>query len=124
MVAAVPYSQPYTNHLEPQLTVGTYKLPDGAKLTINNDLNYAIEDKDAVITYAANRHRPWNPYVNVSDVLDQFMKYAAEMNLTRRQFLNLPIQTFLMWLIIEAARRDGEVPPAEDVQQLELALTV
>jgi hypothetical protein len=122
-MSAVPATLPYMNNIEPQLTVGTYALPDGAKLTIRSDLNYAIEDKDAVITYAASRHRPFNQFVNVSDVLDQFMKYAADMDLTRQQFLGLPIQTFLMWLVIEAAKRDGEVPPADDLRQLELAIS-
>ena len=104
------------------LPSGTYHLPDGAVLTVEYDQSYKINDRDAKVTYAANRNREFNEYVNVSDILDQFMQYAARLKLTREQFLAIPIQTFLMWLIIEAAKKDGETPPDQEVKQLELAL--
>jgi hypothetical protein len=106
-----------------QLPHGTYALPDGATLTINDDTSYQFCDKDAKVTYAANRNREFNEYVNVSDILDQFMQYASAMKLTRDQFLTIPIQTFLKWLIIEASRKDGETVPDHEVKQLELELS-
>lgn len=101
---------------------GTYQLPDGASLTVERDGNYSVSDKEARVTYKSNRNREFNEYVNVSDVLERFMQYTSQMQITRKQFLEIPIQTFLMWLIIEAARKDGDTVRDDDVKQLELAL--
>lgn len=105
-----------------ELLQGNYKLADGATLTVHADGNYEFSDKDAKVTYKSNRNRDFNQFVNVSDILEMFMKHAAGMGLDRKQFLALPIQTFLMWLVIEAAKQDGEPVPEDEVKQLELAL--
>lgn len=105
-----------------QLSTGDYHLPDGAILTIDDNGNYQIDDSDAKIIYRANRNRNFNEFVNVSDVLDQFMRYIAGLKLSRDEFMALPISLFIIWLIIEAAKADGDPEPEQEVKQLQTGL--
>jgi len=104
------------------LDSGTYRLPGGAILTIEKDRSYHIDDSNHKTTYAANPIRDWNEFINVSDVLDKFMVYIADLNLTKEQFLELPMRLFMLWLVIQAAKKDKEPVPQAEQQQLELAL--
>ena len=45
------------------------ELPDGAKLIVDAAGNYRIEDKDAKVTYKANRIREFSPHLNASDMV-------------------------------------------------------
>jgi hypothetical protein len=92
----------------------TYDLPDGGKLVIDDNGNYKVEEDDAKVVYQANRVREWSPYLNASDMLGKFMEQVATMGVSRKEVLQLPLELFVAWLVIEAAERDGDEVP-EDV---------
>lgn len=89
-----------------------YTLPDGAALQIDADGNYRIEDKNAKVTYQANRIREFSPHINASDMAAKFVEYARTLGVRSDQCLGLPMELFINWLIIEAAEKyHDEVPP-------------
>lgn len=88
-------------------------LPDGAVLHALADGSYSIEDKDAKITYKAARVREFNQFLNASDLLEEFVKYVKGFGVKQHEFMGLPIELFINWLVIRAAEADGE--PAPDV---------
>lgn len=57
----------------------------------------------------------FNKFVNASDLLKDFIKFLGEIGVNQKQFLDLPIEIFINWLVIMAAKADGEAPP-EDVR--------
>lgn len=89
------------------------ELPDGAKLEIDENGNYYIEDKDAQVTYKANRNREFSPYLNASDMLAKFVAYVGSVGVKRDEVMGLPIHLFISWLIIEAAEKDGDNVPSD-----------
>jgi hypothetical protein len=91
----------------------TMILPDGAKLLVDDDGNYRIEDKDAKVTYKANRIREFSPHLNASDLLAQFVGYIGGLGVKRDEVMGLPIHLFISWLILEAAERDGDPVPSD-----------
>lgn len=91
-----------------------YLLPDGAKLVIDHDGNYKIDDKDAKVIYKANRVRDFSPHINASEMLAQFVEYVGTLGVRQTEVLTLPIELFINWLIITAAERDHD-PVPEDV---------
>lgn len=105
----------------------TIELPDGAKLIIDDAGNYRIEDKDAKVTYKANRLREFSPYLNASDLLAKFVSYVGSIGVKRAEVLGLPLHLFISWLVIEAAQKDGdEIPsdiiPVQDDPMVKLAI--
>ena len=94
------------------------ELPDGARLEVDDQGNYRIEDKDAKVTYRANRMREFSPHLNASDMLAQFVKYVGLLGVRQKEVLGLPIELFISWLIIEAAERDKD-PVPDDVKRIE-----
>lgn len=97
----------------PKTWDGEIHLPDGAILHCQNG-NYKIEDKDARITYQANGNRAFNPYVNASDMLEEFIRFLSTLQITQSQFMDIPIEVFINWLIMKAAQKDGDSIP-EDI---------
>lgn len=99
----------------PKITAGakTVELPDGAKLIVDDVGNYRIEDKDAKVTYKANRTREFSPHLNASDMMAQFVKYVGSLGVRRSEVMGLPIYLFIAWLVIEAAERDGDEIPSD-----------
>lgn len=89
----------------------TRELPDGSKIIIDDQGNYRIEDKDAQVTYQANRMREFSPYLNASDMLTRFMDYVRGLGVKQHEVLQLPLELFVNWLIIEAAERDQDPVP-------------
>jgi hypothetical protein len=89
----------------------TLRMPDGSQLFIEKG-NVRIEDKDAKVTYKANRLREFNRYLNASDLLEDFIKFVGTADVSRGEFLKLPVELFIKWLVVEAARADGE--PVEE----------
>lgn len=89
-----------------------YDLPDGSTLKIDNNGNYTIDDADAKVVYKANRLREFSPHLNASDMVAAFAKYAAELGVKEKQILQLPIELFVAWLVVEAAERDGDPTPS------------
>lgn len=100
----------------------SYDLPDGSKIIVDLDGNYKVDDKDAVVTYKSNRNRAFSPHLNASDMVGHFLKFAAGLKLTREEVLGLPLKLFISWLVIEAAKRDGD--PYEGIEPPERAKEV
>jgi len=94
-------------------------LPDGALLDVNADGSYKLIDKDAKITYKACRVREFNTYLNASDKLEDFIKYCGTLGIKKREMLDLPINLFIAWLIIQSAKADQEPEPIEEIKLLE-----
>jgi len=91
------------------LVVGkSYDLPDGAKLSIDAHGNYTIHDAAAKVVYKANRIREFNPYVNASDLLEDFIRDMGQYGVRQSELLGLPVNVFIHWLILKAAQRDGD----------------
>lgn len=87
------------------------KLPDGTILDVKADGSFQILDKDAKITYRANRHREFNRFINASDQVEGFIRFCSEQGISKSDMLELPLNTFIAWLIVEAARADQEAEP-------------
>lgn len=101
------------------------ELPDGAILDVKADGSYEIVDKDAKVTYKANRVREFNRYVNASDLLEEFIDFVDGVGgITKERFLALPIETFIRWLVLRAAQADGDEVEQEraEITQSVLAL--
>lgn len=94
------------------------KLPDGAFLQVEKNGSYRIEDKNAKITYRAHRTRDFNPFLNASDKLEQFIKYCGDHGVRQDEMLNMPVKHFIAWLIVEAARQDDIEPPVTEIPLL------
>lgn len=113
-VDSIPYENENPLWINQKITAGKreIELPDGAKLIVDDQGNYRIEDKDAKVTYQANRIRDWSPYLNASDMVAEFVKYVGSIGVKQKDVLGLPLELFINWLIIEAAERDKDpVPP-------------
>jgi hypothetical protein len=85
--------------------------PDGTVINIDYNGNIEIKDSDAKIVYKANRIREFNQYLNASDLLEKFIKFVGSKGVRQNEVLNIPIEIFINWLIMEAAIADGEDPP-------------
>jgi hypothetical protein len=105
----------------PQILGGyEYALPDGAILKVDAQGNYYIEDDQAQVTYKANRNRDFSTYLNASDMLAEFVKYLGTIGTKRGEALQLPIEMFVRWLVIEAATRDGDPVEEEPITRGEV----
>ena len=124
----------YKLHCDPpneiQLTPGakTISLPDGTKIEMDDNGNYKIIDKDAKVTYTANRNRDFNPFLNANDLLGEYIDALIDLGVDALGILRSPIELFMTWLINKAAEADGdELPPGavklEDHPLLEQVLT-
>jgi len=96
------------------------KLPDGGMLEVDADGSYRINDKDAKVIYRANRMRDFNSFINASDKLESFIKFCGELGVRQGEMLDIPVRHFIAWLVVEAARADGE-ETAEITPLLELS---
>lgn len=91
-------------------------MPDRSRILIDAQGNFEILDEDAKVTYQAHRNRNFNPYVNAGDMVATFIDYLRTIpGVYREDVSTLPIQLFVHWLIIEAAKRDHD-PVPEDVE--------
>lgn len=82
---------------------------DGSKLFVDEQGNYRIDDKNAKVTYRANRNREFNQYVNASDLLEEFIRFLGKnYGIRQGQIMDVPIQVFIEWLIVQAAIKDGD----------------
>lgn len=90
------------------------EMPDGGCLVLEASGAYQLLDKDAKITYKANRIREFNKYLNASDLIEEFILYLKGLGLTEREILAIPINLFIAFLVIRAAESDGEELPAKE----------
>jgi hypothetical protein len=104
-----------------------YPMPDGSFISIDAAGNYHVDDKNAKVVYKANRQREFNPYISASDLLEKFIDEVGVLDDVRQdEVLRLPIEAFINWLILQAARRDGDrlegLPSVESALPTRLAL--
>lgn len=93
----------------------SFKLPDGAIFDIKADGSYEILDKDAKVTYRACNIRDFNPFLNASDKLEDFIRYCGSLGVKQQEMLKLPMELFIAWLVLEAAKLDNE-PEPDDIK--------
>ena len=80
--------------------------------------NFKINDKNAKVVYEGNRTREFNRFINASDLLEDFVAFLGTLGAKQGQILDVPINAFIHWLILKAAEKDGDAPPA-DIPKLE-----
>lgn len=93
----------------PQGWRGEIALEDGARLIVE-DSKYRIEDKDAKVTYRANRVRQFNRYLNAGDLLQDFIADLGKAGARQSEILSVPIELFINWIILKAAEQDQDKP--------------
>jgi hypothetical protein len=91
------------------------KMVDGSMLQIDEKGNYFLEDQYQTRIYEANNRREFNRYINASDVMEQFITYLQDKGVKQVDFLNLPIEVFINFMIIQAAQKDGDPIPSDIV---------
>jgi hypothetical protein len=84
---------------------------DGTVISLDDKGNVQVDDSNAKVLYKANTIRDFNKFLNASDLLEQFIRFVGTFGVKQSEVLNIPIETFINWLIIEAAKMDGEEPP-------------
>ena len=94
-------------------------LPDGSILELEKDGSYKLNDANAKIKYKACPLREFNPFVDASDKLEAFIKYCGTLGVNKKEMLHLPINLFIAWLIVEAAKMDKEPEPELEIKLLE-----
>lgn len=87
-------------------------MPDGALIRVAKDGSYTIDDANAKVVYRACRVRDFNTFLNASDKIEDFIRYCGGVGIRQDDVLGIPIKQFIQWLVIEAAKADGEEPPA------------
>lgn len=93
----------------------TIRFDDGSYIEVAKSGSYRLFDKDAKVTYRANRSREFNRYINASDLLAEFITYLGTLKLQRSDVQTLPVGLFINWLIIRAAEADEDDIPADVV---------
>jgi hypothetical protein len=88
------------------------ELPDGTKIDVKANGSFEISDKGAKVVYRANRVRNFNPFLNASDKLEDFIRFCGTQGVRKGDMLQLPISLFIAWLVVEAAKADQEPAPA------------
>lgn len=53
----------------------------------------------------------FNKYINGSDLLEEFIGFLGEHKVKQGEVLQLPLDLFIKWLIIQACEKDGEIAP-------------
>jgi hypothetical protein len=96
--------------------IGAIHLPDGSKL-IGDGTTITLEDENAQVLYKAAT-RDFNKYLNGSDLVEEFIRYAGKLGARQRDVLKLPIDLFIAFLMIRSAEADGDPAPADVVLQL------
>lgn len=105
----IPQSSPW-QQTPVELAAGMEALlPDGTVIKIDQRGNFKIVDTDAKVIYKACRVREFNRYLNASDLLEKFIDDVGLIDrVTQEEILRLPIEAFINWLVLEAAKADGD----------------
>lgn len=98
-----------------KLNVGharTITFPDGTIIDFAADGSFKIQDENAKVIYKAARCHDFNPFLNASDKLEEFIQFCGTVGIRQGDMLEIPIRSFVQWLVIEAAKADGDEPKA------------
>jgi hypothetical protein len=87
-------------------------LPDGTIIDVKANGSFEIQDKAAKVIYRANRVRDFNPFLNASDKIEEFIAFCGEHGVRQGEMLELPLNLFIGWLVLEAAKADREPEPS------------
>lgn len=104
-------------------TAGYYNLTstsatDTLTITAGGAGGYTISSPD-YIWYGDEIHaqprrvqapKEFNKYINASDLIEEFIKFAGVEGLKAGEVLELPMELFIKWLVIRACEEDKEEP--------------
>lgn len=54
--------------------------------------------------------REFNRYINASDLLEEFIAWVGQQGVRQGEFMDLPVDLFVKWLVIRACEEDQEEP--------------
>ena len=95
IVNNVPVAVPYIpDHIK--LDVGkerTISFPDGTNIYFKVDGSFEIEDKYSRVVYKACRVHDFNPFLNASDKLEDFIKYCGKVGVRSGDMLGIPLRS-------------------------------
>ncbi len=91
-----------------ELPEGVYKLPDGTIIEIDAKGNSKITDVKKRVTYRASPHLEFNPFVNASDLLAEFIRDLGGLGVTNDKIMRVPLDFYIHWLVVRAAQADGD----------------
>ncbi len=94
-------------------------LGDKTRLHVNHDGTYRIEESDSKVVYKGCKIREFNKYLNASDLLEEFVKRVGEAGVKSSEFMGLPVELFIRWLVLRAAQTDGEVVDKYEAEYVE-----
>jgi hypothetical protein len=63
--------------------------------------------------------REFNRFLNASDMLVKFIEFLGTQQVKQHEALQIPIDLFIAWLVVEAAKADGEEPDQKEQAKLE-----
>lgn len=66
--------------------------------------------QNLVVQDYAPAPKNFNRYINASDMLEEFIKFAAVEGVRKSEIMGLPVDLFIKWLIIRACEEDQEEP--------------
>jgi len=66
-----------------------------------------------IIQVRAAPPREFNPYINTSDLLEEFIAFLGDQDVKQRQVMQIPMEYFVKWLVIRACEVDQEEPTVE-----------
>jgi hypothetical protein len=86
----------------------TITMPDGTIIDFKRDGSFSINDANSKVIYKAVRVHDFNTFINASDRLEEFIRFCGSVGVRKGEMLGIPIEHFIKWLVIEAAKADGE----------------
>jgi len=93
------------------------ELPDGTILNVDSDGNFTINDSNAKTIYKSMRMKEGNEFINATDLIERFIVALGKQGVKQSELLHIPIEVFFTWLVVEAAKQDGDNMPDMDVMQ-------
>ena len=90
---------------------GLIKMKDHTLLRIHDDGNFEIHDGAAQTIYKSNRIKDFNKYIEGSSLLEDFIKDCGTAGIRQSEFMSIPIEVFIHWLIYKAALKDDDPLP-------------
>ncbi len=90
---------------------GLLRFKDNSLLRIGPDGNYEIIDQFARVIYKGNRIREFNKFIEASSLLEDFINDCGKIGVRQSEFMSMPIEVFIHWLIYKAALKDEDPLP-------------